>query len=88
MAGMEVVRQSLIEELGALDGLKGDDLKAEIERARAKVAIAKEVNSYVTNQIAVTKLVVQTRSAASTDVSRAIDGLIGPPKSQGQEAEG
>lgn len=79
---LDTVKESLLAELEALDGLEGDELKSEIARARAKVEIAGEVNAYVSNQIAVTRLVVQTRGSASETINRAVDSLIGLPEGE------
>lgn len=79
---LDTVKESLLAELEALDGLKGDELKAEIARAKAKVEIAGQVNAYVSNQIAVTRLVVQTRGNSSEEINRAVDGLIGLPEGE------
>lgn len=83
MKGLEVVRESLLAELEALDGLRGDALKEEIARARAKVEVAEQVNDYVANQIAVTRLAVQTRGQTSESINRAVDRLIGLPEGEG-----
>lgn len=80
---LNLVRESLLSELEALEGLRGDDLKEEIARARAKVDVAGQINAYVSNQIAVTRIVVQTRGNMSESIDRAVDNLIGPPESDG-----
>lgn len=79
---LDTVKESLLAELTALDGLSGDELKQEIARARAKVEIAGEVNAFVSNQIAVTKIVVQTRGQTSESINRAVDNLIGLPEGE------
>lgn len=80
---LDLVKRSLLAELESLDGLRGDELKEEISRAKAKVDVANQINSYVANQIAVTRLVVNTRGQTSKSINRAVDRLLGPADSSG-----
>lgn len=73
------VQDHLLAELDRLEGLTGDELKSEINRAHAMVDVAGQINGTVANQIAVTRLVVQTRNEASEMVVSAVDRLIGLP---------
>lgn len=79
MPGLDIVKESLLAELEALDSKSGDELKQEIGRARAKCDVAEKVNAYVANQIAVSKLVIQTKLSTSDEVATALNGLLEAP---------
>lgn len=77
---INIVRESLLSELTALDGLKGDALKQEIARARAKVELAGEVNAFVANQISAMRLATQTRGVTQDQLDMAMGQIVGLPE--------
>lgn len=79
---LDIVKESLLSELTALDGLKGDELKAEIARARAKVELAGEVNAYVSNQISAMRLATQTRGVTQDQLDMAMEQIVGLPEAK------
>lgn len=78
MLDVETLQGHLMEQLDRLATANGDDLKAEVERAKAMVGVASELNDSVSRQLEVTRIVMAVKGQSEI-VQNTVDHLISLP---------